>query len=53
MKRAGTLLIAAVLLLPLLLGINGIWLAVVVAEGLALLVTIAFFAAQRKRYHYA
>ena len=45
--------IAAVLLLPLLLGINGIWLAVVVAEGLALLVTIAFFAAQRKRYHYA
>ena len=45
--------IAAVLLLPLLLGINGIWLAVVVAEGLALLVTIAFFAAQRKRSHYA
>lgn len=45
--------IAAVLLLPLLLGINGIWLAVVVAEGLALFVTIAFFAAQRKRYHYA
>lgn len=45
--------IAAVLILPLLLGINGIWLAVVVAEALALVVTISFLAAKRKRYHYA
>lgn len=45
--------VAAVLVLPLLLGVNGIWLAVVAAEALALAVTISFLAAKRKRYHYA
>ncbi|MBC5648526.1 MATE family efflux transporter [Christensenella tenuis] len=45
--------VSAVLILPLLLGVNGIWLAVVAAEALALAVTISFLAAKRKRYHYA
>lgn len=45
--------IAAVLVLPLLLGVSGIWLAVVVAEALALAVTIFFLATKKKRYHYA
>ncbi len=44
--------IAVVLLLPLVLGINGIWLAVAVAEALTLLVTITFFAQKRNVYHY-
>ncbi|MDE7028779.1 MAG: polysaccharide biosynthesis C-terminal domain-containing protein, partial [Lachnospiraceae bacterium] len=35
--------VAAVLLLPLLLGLDGIWLAIVAAELLALAVTVFFF----------
>lgn len=45
--------IAVVLLLPLFLGIDGVWLAVTAAEGLTLLVTIIFFIRKRARYHYA
>ena len=44
--------VAAVLLLPKHLGINGIWLAITVAEALTLLVTAALFLAGRKKYHY-
>lgn len=43
----------AVLLLPLLLGINGIWSAVAVAELLTLVLTITFFVTNRRKYHYA
>ena len=45
--------VSAVFLLPLLLGLDGIWLAVVAAELLALVVTVVFFAAKRKKYGYA
>lgn len=45
--------VAAVLLLPLLLGIDGIWLAIVTAELLALAVTLVFLIVKRKQYHYA
>ena len=45
--------LAAVLLLPLLLGINGIWSAVAVAELLTLGLTVTFFVRSRKKYHYA
>lgn len=44
--------IAAVFLLPLILGIDGIWLAIVAAELMAVLLTVCFFAAKRKQYHY-
>ena len=40
-------------LLPLLFGLNGIWLAVVVAEILALVVSTVFLVSNRKKYHYA
>lgn len=43
---------AAVLLLPMLLGSDGIWLAIVVAEIMALLMTLYFFMKHRERYHY-
>lgn len=43
---------AAVLILPMLLGLNGIWLAVLVAELLALGVTLQFFIRKKKVYHY-
>ena len=42
----------AVLLLPALLGLNGIWWAVTAAEGLALVVSVAFIVGKRKQYHY-
>ena len=45
--------IAAILILPKLLGINGIWLAITVAEALTLIITAALFLAGRKKYHYA
>ena len=45
--------VSAVLLLPELLGIDGIWLAITVAETLTLLVTGALFLAGREKYHYA
>lgn len=45
--------VAAVLVLPLFLGIDGIWLAIVAAELLALVVTVVFFVRKRDYYHYA
>lgn len=45
--------IIIVLILPVFLGINGIWLAITVAEILALIVTVIFFVTKRKEYHYA
>lgn len=44
--------IAMVMLLPIFLGINGIWLAIGAAELLALIVTAGFLVAKRKKYHY-
>lgn len=44
--------IASVLLLPMLFGLNGIWLSIVVAEALAIIVTAAFLIKNKKRYHY-
>lgn len=45
--------VAVVLILPLLLGIDGIWLSIVAAELLALMVTSAFLFGKRKHYGYA
>lgn len=44
--------VAAIFLLPYLFGINGIWSAVIVAELLALCVTIFFLIKKRGYYHY-
>lgn len=41
-----------VLILPRFLGINGIWLAIVVAELLALVVTVQFLVRKKNVYHY-
>lgn len=41
-----------ILILPNLLGINGIWLSVVVAEILSLIVTIICFLTNQKKYKY-
>ena len=42
----------AVLVLPLLLGIDGIWWAVAVSEVMAFLISALFLAAKRKKYQY-
>ncbi len=44
--------VAAVLLMPLVWGLDGIWGSIVVAEGLAMIVTILFLAIKRRKYHY-
>lgn len=43
---------AAVLILPIFLGVEGIWLAITVAEALALAVTAILLAKHRKVYRY-
>lgn len=44
--------VLSILFLPMLLGLDGVWYSISVAEGAALLVTLYFFAAKRKKYHY-
>ena len=43
---------AAVLLFPLIWGINGIWFSIVAAELMAVAVTVFFLVTQRGKYHY-
>ena len=45
--------IIAVILLPLVLELDGIWLSIVVAELLSVITTEAFLIAKRKKYGYA
>ncbi|MBE6023325.1 MAG: MATE family efflux transporter [Cellulosilyticum sp.] len=45
--------VAAVLILPIFLGIDGVWSAISVAEFLALIVTIILLVKFKNKYHYA
>lgn len=45
--------VAAVMILPELLGTDGIWLSVAAAECASLAVSVFFFVKMRKKYHYA
>jgi len=42
-----------VLLLPVFMGVDGVWWALVAAELLAFAVTAIFFLTKRSKYHYA
>lgn len=44
--------IAAVIILPIFWGIDGIWVSVIVAEAAAVLVAVIFLFALRKKYNY-
>lgn len=44
--------VVAVLIFPVFLKLDGIWLSVVVAEVLSALVTVAFLVGLKKKYHY-
>lgn len=45
--------VIVVLILPIILGLNGIWLAVAAAELFTVIITVIFFVKNKKRYHYA
>lgn len=44
--------VSAVLLLPTIWDIDGIWMSIVVAEFMAVVLTAAFLATKRRKYHY-
>lgn len=50
--RALLFQVAAVLLLPIIWGVDGIWISVVAAEIVAAMVTILFMLAKRTKFHY-
>jgi len=52
MCRSIIFTISAILLLPHFLGVNGIWLAIPVAEFLGLLMAVFYFVKMKTRYHY-
>ncbi len=44
--------VAAILVLPIIWGLNGIWLSVVVAKLVAIIVSVVCFIMNRKKYEY-
>ena len=44
--------IAAVLLLPMICGVDGVWISIVVAEFMAAVLTVLFLFLKRKKYRY-
>lgn len=44
--------VAAVLILPMIWGITGVWISIVVAELMACVLVVVFLVAKRKKYHY-
>ena len=51
-SRSFVMMLAAMIVLPLLLGVNGIWLATPAAELMALLLSAGVYWKYRKRYGY-
>lgn len=43
---------SCIMLLPLVFGVDGIWISIVVAEVMATIMTILFLIAKRKKYNY-
>ncbi len=50
--RSLIFIVIALLILPQLFGLNGVWLAVPVAEFLAIIVSFYFYKKNKTRYHY-
>lgn len=50
--RTFVLIAANILLLPYLIGVNGIWLAVPIAECMTLFLSLYYFRKKRQDYHY-
>ncbi|MDO5389034.1 MAG: MATE family efflux transporter [Clostridia bacterium] len=45
--------VVVVMILPIILGLNGIWLSVVMAELFTVFISVIFFIKNKNRYHYA
>lgn len=45
--------IGSVLILPIFFDVNGVWLSLLCADVLSTIVTVIFFLAKRKKYHFA
>lgn len=45
--------LVTVILLPMVMGVDGVWVAIIVAESLAMVVTFWFLHRHREHYHYA
>ncbi len=50
--RTLVFIIIALVTLPYIFGINGVWIAVPLAEGLGLIVAIAYFRKYKNEYKY-
>ena len=50
--RTFVFLVVCLLSLPFFIGLDGIWIAVPVAEGLTLIVSVYYLVTRRKTYHY-
>ena len=44
--------VAAVMILPEIWDLNGIWISIVAAEVMAVLLSVIFLITKRKKYHY-
>ncbi len=44
--------VAAVLILPVFFGIDGVWISIVLAEVMAVIITVIFLIIKRKKYNY-
>ncbi len=50
--RTLVFIVTSLVVLPQILGLNGVWLAIPVAEFLAIIVSFYFYKKNKKRYHY-
>lgn len=50
--RTFVLIVINILLLPYLIGVNGIWLSIPIAEFMTLFLSVFFFLTKKERYHY-
>lgn len=51
-SRSFVFMLAAMMVLPVILGVNGIWLATPAAELMALVLSVFMFLKYRKKYGY-
>ena len=51
-SRITAIVLALVMLLPLIWGIDGVWISIVVAEFMAVVFSVVFLILKKNRYHY-
>lgn len=44
--------VGAIIILPMIFGLTGVWMGVVCAEGLTILITVYFLRSRKNQYHY-